>query len=308
MSNISIPSRRCSTTALPRTAACWSWRPPTSPTWVCARCAQRSCGDTARWGQMTRGPAALPPPCTWWRWPPRPCTTPPPPGATSRGNSDPLHRPTILCRSSPTFQRVSLEKMLPTSGVYETTARLITITTFPLSSTSRWRQKRGTWGRGTSTGRLGLWAMFDGVWYGEWNTLRNHWSIGTKNSTHCCSPVCTDEASHVGSRGDNYSSAFLWFSAPQPLRLWTKLNILVCYCCSSWPGLPEPPSLRSRSKQRSHSFRALPASKSSSVRMCVYCNFSLYCQSSSVEVETGVGWSWSCMQSVRWSLAGAAPT
>ena len=62
-------------------------------------------------------------------------------------------------------------------------------------------------------------------------------------------PVCTDEASHVGSRSDDYSSAFLWFSAPQPLRLWTKLNILVCCCCSSWPGLPEPPSLRSKPKK-----------------------------------------------------------
>ena len=82
-------------------------------------------------------------------------------------------------------------------------------------------------------------------------------------------PVCTDEASHAGSRSNDYSSAFLWFSAPPPLRLWTKLNILVCCCCSSWPGLPEPPSLRSRSKQRSHSFRALPASKTLSVWTCV---------------------------------------
>ena len=51
---------------------------------------------------------------------------------------------------------------------------------------------------------------------------------------------------------------------------WPKLKLILTFsvCCRSWPGLPEPPSLRSRSKQRSHSFRALPASKTSSVRTC----------------------------------------
>ena len=40
-------------------------------------------------------------------------------------------------------------------------------------------------------------------------------------------------------------------------------TILVCCCCSSWPGLPEPPSLRSKTKQRSQCFRALPACENS---------------------------------------------
>ena len=55
---------------------------------------------------------------------------------------------------------------------------------------------------------------------------------------------------------------------------WPKLklilafsNILVCCCCSSWPGLPEPPSLRSKPKEHSQSFRALPANKTSWANM-----------------------------------------
>ena len=97
--------------------------------------------------------------------------------------------------------------------------------------------------------------------------------------------IRTDEASHVGSRSDDYVSAFLWFSAPPLLRLWTKLNILVCCCRSSWPGLPEPPSLRSRPKQHSHSFRALQASKTSSVRMCALSVSSCPCAVKSFSVN-----------------------
>ena len=68
------------------------------------------------------------------------------------------------------------------------------------------------------------------------------------------------EASPAGSRSDDYSLAFLWFSAPPPPKLRT---ILVCCCCSNWPGLPEPPSLRSKTKRRSQCFRALPANENS---------------------------------------------
>ena len=57
-------------------------------------------------------------------------------------------------------------------------------------------------------------------------------------------------------------------------HMWPKLkliltfsNILVCCCCSCWPWLPEPPSLRSRPKEHSPSFRALPANKTSSLRV-----------------------------------------
>ena len=74
------------------------------------------------------------------------------------------------------------------------------------------------------------------------------------------SPPDELEASPAGSRSDDYSLAFLWFSAPPPPKLQT---ILVCCCCSSWPGLPEPPSLRSKTKQRSQCFRALPACENS---------------------------------------------
>ena len=42
------------------------------------------------------------------------------------------------------------------------------------------------------------------------------------------------EVSPAGNRSNDYSLAFLWFSAPPPARLWT---ILVCCCYSSWPGL-----------------------------------------------------------------------
>ena len=72
------------------------------------------------------------------------------------------------------------------------------------------------------------------------------------------------ERSLAGSRSDDYSMAFLWFSAPPPARLQT---ILVCCCCSSWHGMPEPPSLRSKPKEQS--FRALPANKTLSLRMGV---------------------------------------
>ena len=121
-------------------------------------------------------------------------------------------------------------------------------------------------------------CMCDTDWWMIWATPRFH-VLRKASATLLICVVCTvacrlpaathirtDEASHACSRSDDYSSAFLWFSAPPPDRLWTKLNILVCCCCSSWPGLPEPPSLRSRSKQHSQSFRALPASKTSSVR------------------------------------------
>ena len=74
------------------------------------------------------------------------------------------------------------------------------------------------------------------------------------------SPPDELEASPAGSRSDDYSLAFLWFSAPPPPKLRT---ILVCCCCSNWPGLPEPPSLRSKTKRRSQCFRALPANENS---------------------------------------------
>ena len=74
------------------------------------------------------------------------------------------------------------------------------------------------------------------------------------------SPPDELEASPAGSCSDDYSLAFLWFSAPPPPKLRT---ILVCYCCSNWPGLPEPPSLRSKTKRRSQCFRALPANENS---------------------------------------------
>ena len=43
-------------------------------------------------------------------------------------------------------------------------------------------------------------------------------------------------------------------------RLEIEINI---DCCISWPGLPEPPSLRSKQKEHSHNSQALPARQTS---------------------------------------------
>ena len=73
------------------------------------------------------------------------------------------------------------------------------------------------------------------------------------------------EASPAGSRSDDYALAFLWYSAPPPPNFELFWSAAAAAAGLGWP---EPPSLRSRSKQRSYSFRALPASKTSSVRTC----------------------------------------
>ena len=70
------------------------------------------------------------------------------------------------------------------------------------------------------------------------------------------------------------SGAIPMFSLGYQSHNWPKLklilnfsNILVCCCCSGWLGLPEPPSMRSRPKEHSLSFRALPANKTSPPRV-----------------------------------------
>ena len=69
------------------------------------------------------------------------------------------------------------------------------------------------------------------------------------------------------------SGTILLLSLGYQRQKWPKLkliltfsNILVCCCCSGWPGLPELPQRR-RPKEHSPSFRALPANKTSSPRV-----------------------------------------
>ena len=106
-----------------------------------------------------------------------------------------------------------------------------------------------------------LWGFWSLIWALPILLQKRHWAHPSARTRHHMSAAAATTT----------SSARLSFDFQRPHRSDFELNWIFwsAGCCSSWPGLPEPPSLRSRSKQRSHSFRALPASKTLSVWTCV---------------------------------------